>query len=95
MSVGQNNCKKHGASAIDWKCMFCCSVAVYLCGGKTWFCEECHQDAKRVMNQPPKDCKGVDCPLGVKHPPAGPDNKISAFPLGCSICRSENLEAYN
>ena len=31
MSYGSNTCAKHGASAIDWKCMYCCSIAVYFC----------------------------------------------------------------
>ena len=46
MSIGSNICKKgHGADYIDWKCMYCCSVAVYNCGGVhggRWFCEPCH-----------------------------------------------------
>ena len=97
MSYGSNTCKKHGASSIDWKCMFCCSVAVYFCAGKLWFCEECHGEAKAIMGRKEysNKCKGgADCPLGVAHPPAGNDHKKNAFPLGCSICRSENLEKY-
>ena len=34
LSIGSNNCKKgHGPEAIDWKCMYCCSVALFNCGG--------------------------------------------------------------
>ena len=45
MSYGKNNCKKHGANFIDWKCMFCCSIAVYFCGGNKWYCEKCHSNS--------------------------------------------------
>ena len=32
MSVGSNICNNgHGAEFIDWKCMYCCSVAVFFC----------------------------------------------------------------
>jgi len=36
-----------------------------------------------------KDCGGINCPLGVAHPPASKDPVKSSFPLGCGICRSE------
>jgi len=42
---------------------------------------------------PLTDCFGVNCPLGIAHPP--PDNdprKGGVFPLGCGICRSEKLD---
>ena len=36
---------------------------------------------------------GEDCPLGLAaHPPASENPKLSRFPLGCSLCRSENLD---
>ena len=35
---------------------------------------------------------GKRCPLGVpKHPKASGDSKMSVYPLGCSLCRSEKL----
>ena len=99
MSVGSNVCKNgHGAEFIEWKCMFCCSVAVYSCkGGQLWFCEECHRNAKGLVMNPKagKNCKGSDCPLKVHHPPPGNDASKSAFPLGCSICRAEHLQKYD
>ena len=38
---------------------------------------------------------GKNCPLHMPHPRAGGDAKKSAFPLGCSICRSEHLTEYD
>lgn len=35
----------------------------------------------------PKDCGGVNCPLGVAHPPASNDPFKAMYPLGCSLCR--------
>ena len=38
------------------------------------------------------DCNGVNCPLGIAHPPPCRDpSKGGVFPLGCGICRSEKL----
>ena len=31
--------------------------------------------------------------MGVPHPPASNNPRMSAFPLGCSICRAENLKS--
>ena len=40
-----------------------------------------------------KDCHGIDCPLGMPHPPPCKDpKKGGVFPLGCGICRSEKLD---
>ena len=39
------NCPKHGTDAIEFKCRFCCSVALWFCFGTTHFCEPCHQIA--------------------------------------------------
>ena len=91
----KNVCKKHGARAVDWKCMYCCSVAEYKCLMSGWFCAKCHDNANlRGKDRASKTCKGgVNCPLGVAHHPlAGSDERKSAFPLGCRICRS--LEYY-
>ena len=42
---------------------------------------------------PLKDCHGVNCPLGVAHPPPNSNPRLGGvFPLGCGICRSEKLE---
>ena len=87
-------CEKHGNEFVDWKCMYCCSIALFFCGGGGGkFCTPCHNDA---MNGGPKvrtQCTGGEnCPLGLKkHPKADGDRNKSSYPLGCSICRSEKL----
>ena len=92
MSVGSNICRNgHGADFMDWKCMYCCSVALFNCGGTRWFCDRCHNEGGRTL----RDCKGTNCPLKIHHPPAGNDFKKSAFALGCSICRSEHLKQFD
>ena len=89
--AGQTVCPKHQSAHIDWKCNFCCSVALFHCFGTTYFCKRCHDE---YSNNKIRDCGGVNCPLGVPHPPADKDYKKSTFALGCSICRSENLEKF-
>ena len=84
---------------IDWKCMFCCSQARYQCfGGKYWFCKGCHGRRFNMRDIPKlalKDCHGINCPLGIPHPPPSRDpSQGGAFPLGCSICRSEKLARF-
>ena len=93
MSIGSNICKNgHGPEYIDWKCMFCCSVALFNCnGGGLWFCDRCHNEGGKVI----RDCGGKNCPLKLPHPPASNDFKKSAFPLGCSLCRSDHLVEYD
>ena len=92
--AGQEVCEKHGIASIDWKCMYCCNVALWHCFGTHWFCDRCHNE----YCQPPynqvevRDCGGVNCPLGVPHPPGSNDHKKSSYPLGCGICRSERAE---
>ena len=40
-----------------------------------------------------KDCGGINCPLGIAHPPPNNNSRLGGvFPLGCGICRSEKLE---
>lgn len=89
-------CDKHGNEFVDWKCMFCCSIALFICAGGTGnYCTPCHNDAMRDWNgrKGKTDCVGgKGCPLGVpSHPKAGCDPAQSRFPLGCSLCRSEKL----
>ena len=86
--AGQKVCEKHGTQQIDWKCNFCCSVALFHCFGTTYFCNRCHNEHS---NNVVRDCNGVNCPLGMPHPPASKDLSVSTFPLGCGICRSERL----
>jgi len=36
---GEADCEEHGNEFIDWKCMYCCSMAIFICvGGSMYFC---------------------------------------------------------
>lgn len=94
MSAG-TDCGKHGLDYIEYKCRFCCSVAVFFCFGTTHFCDECHRDPGRMTGMAASDLpkcpsgplgkqlKG-ECPLKVDHPPHGEE-----YALGCGLCRNE------
>jgi len=91
-SVGNANCAKHGAEAIEHKCKFCCSVASWFCWGNTHFCDSCHRKqgtpeamTKKARKDLPQ-CTPATCPLKVAHPPNGEE-----FVLGCQVCRSESF----
>ena len=73
LGFGEDMCKTHGNEFIDWKCMYCCSIAVFYCvGGRYVFCTPCHNDAmgQRLNKTDPPECLGgPECPLGIpKHP---------------------------
>ena len=87
--AGQGECKIHGKAHIDWKCSYCCNVAMWHCFGTTYMCDRCHRTDPYGGKL--YDCGGVNCPLGMPHPPAHKDPKKSTFPLGCGLCRSERL----
>ena len=92
IGAGQTKCEKHGTTQIDWKCQFCCSVALFCCFGTHYMCESCH-DNYDEENMTLHDCNGIDCPLGIPHPPPHQDPRQGGvFPLGCGICRSEKME---
>ncbi|KAL1432940.1 hypothetical protein MTO96_001928 [Rhipicephalus appendiculatus] len=86
---------KHGTDFLEYKCRYCCSVAVFFCFGTTHFCNACHDDFQRVANLPKqqlphcpagpkaKQLEGEECPLHIKHPPTGEE-----FALGCGVCRN-------
>ncbi|XP_070552183.1 E3 ubiquitin-protein ligase MYCBP2-like isoform X2 [Ptychodera flava] len=88
-------CPKHGTDYLEYKCRYCCSVAVFFCFGTTHFCNSCHDDFQRVTSVAKADlphcpagprAKRLDvdeCPLHVEHPPTGEE-----FALGCGICRN-------
>ena len=93
--AGAEVCGRHGAEYLEYKCRFCCSVAVYFCFGSTHFCAGCHGDFQRLMplakHQLPQcpvgprcvQLEGDECPLKIQHPPTGEE-----FSLGCGICRN-------
>lgn len=89
VGAGIKNCQKHGDQYIDFKCKFCCSVALWFCHGNTHYCDPCHRIAGRNNKH---DCPGKNkkegCPLKVDHPPSGEE-----FALGCGLCRSSLLNA--
>jgi len=88
-------CVRHGADFLEYKCRYCCSVAVFFCFGTTHFCAACHDDFQRVTSmrrcdlpQCPAGPRATpltadECPLHVKHPATGEE-----FALGCGICRN-------
>ncbi|XP_047524361.1 E3 ubiquitin-protein ligase MYCBP2 isoform X3 [Pieris napi] len=95
--AGARTCPKHGSDFLEYKCRYCCSVAVFFCFGTSHFCNACHDDFQRVTNIPrhmlpqcpagPK-CEQLpgtteECPLHVLHPPTGEE-----FALGCGVCRN-------
>ena len=88
-------CKKHGNEFIDFKCMYCCSIGLFICvKGRYYFCQPCHNDAMNGgKHKPQTKCTGGEgCPLGIPyHPEASDDPNKSCFAIGCSLCRSEKL----
>ncbi|KAJ1346815.1 hypothetical protein KIN20_001718 [Parelaphostrongylus tenuis] len=91
---GTDVCGRHGAEYLEYKCRYCCSIAVYFCFGTTHFCAPCHDDFQRLVSLPrsqfppcptgPRATPGDGpCPLRRPHPPAGEE-----FALGCGICRN-------
>ena len=88
-------CVRHGADFLEYKCRYCCSVAVFFCFGTTHFCAACHDDFQRVTSLARGDLPrcpagpratqltGDECPLHVRHPDTGEE-----FALGCGICRN-------
>lgn len=71
-------CGRHGAEYLEYKCRFCCSVAVYfwyifnffllnsniLSFGTTHFCAGCHSDFQRLMTL--TKAQMSKCPAGPK-----------------------------
>jgi len=88
-----NVCNKHGKDYLEFKCRYCCSVAIWFCFGTTHFCEQCHNRNHELSNKKdhPKcpvapggyEMAGDECPLHVDHPETGKE-----FALGCGICRN-------
>jgi E3 ubiquitin-protein ligase MYCBP2 len=85
-AYGTTFCKKHQEKFIDFKCRYCCSVALFFCFGTHHFCDPCHKKAYELRKKAEKDlkqCKGKDkCPLKIDHPPNGKE-----YALGCGLCR--------
>ena len=46
LGFGKAMCEQHGNEFVDWKCMFCCSIALFICAAGTGnYCTPCHNDA--------------------------------------------------
>lgn len=54
-------CPKHGSDFIEYKCRFCCSVAVFFCFGTTHFCNPCHDAHSRCTRAKKEDMP--QCPV--------------------------------
>ena len=90
-------CQHHGAEFVEYKCRYCCSLAVFFCFGTTHFCNRCHDDAGRLRHTTrlakcPAGPTSISldsgqCPLKMDHPPTGEE-----FVLGCAICR--NIQSF-
>ena len=93
LGFGQELCEQHGNEFTDWKCGFCCSIALFFCcGGQYKFCTPCHNNAMNGQLEPQSKCTGgKDCPLGLAYHPLASREREANFPLGCSLCRSEKL----
>ena len=46
----QQSCSKHGTDYLEYKCRFCCSVAVFFCFGTTHFCNPCHDQHSKCTS---------------------------------------------
>eukprot|EP00760_Papus_ankaliazontas_P010676 PhM_4_TR14404/c0_g1_i1/m.20587/K10693/MYCBP2, PAM; E3 ubiquitin-protein ligase MYCBP2 len=76
------SCPKHGTQYIEYKCKYCCSLAVWFCWGTTHFCDTCHNPPRKSAKYA---CEGPGkCPLGGTHAPNGTECS-----LGCAMCRIE------
>jgi len=86
-SAGDNkqNCNKHGADFIEWKCKFCCQIACWFCWGNTHFCEDCHKQAVNVSKLPRDQLPKCSC--NVEHPPNGEEHCF-----GCSLCLAKTTK---
>lgn len=85
---GETDCPKHGEDYTQYKCRYCCDLAVWFCWGTTHFCEPCHNIWEQRRDSPREElpqCPGLPlCPLQVVHPANGEE-----FAMGCAACREE------
>ncbi|KAH9373289.1 hypothetical protein HPB48_005034 [Haemaphysalis longicornis] len=83
-------CPKHGTDFLEYKCRYCCSVAVFFCFGTTHFCNACHDDFQRVANLPKQQLPR--CPAGKSAAPPAMCDRLrerwrpsSPFPTSRSL----------
>eukprot|EP01133_Synstelium_polycarpum_P011629 gene11629-13579_t len=87
-------CPKHGKDYLEFKCRYCCTVAIWFCFGTTHFCEVCHNKHTELTDRAKHpqcpvapggiELPGDECPLHVDHPKTGVEHA-----LGCGICRNQ------
>ena len=99
LGFGQLTCKRHGADFIDYKCRFCCKIALYVCFNGTHLCESCHLKACRTTLNFHRDAKYIKCSSSTGKCPLGIEDHALAwknprFALGCSLCRSEKMHLW-
>lgn len=95
---GVTYCTIHGDKYINYKCIFCCSIAQFNCGGNYFYCLHHHGDDPSNSKNG-GNCEGdkEKCPLGIDHIPNLPhkdkeddifkDPNPVGYGLGCSLCR--------
>ena len=90
LGYGTEHCAIHGNEFTDFKCQYCCSIALYATeNGNKFHCQPCFNDMMEKRLHVKTQCTGgPDCALGISSHPACP----TKFPLGCSLCRSEKME---
>ena len=90
LGYGKEFCDLHGNEFADFKCQYCCSIALYVCdNGTKFYCQPCFNDLMEKKISVKTDCTGgKNCALGISSHPKAP----TKFPLGCSLCRSEKME---
>lgn len=90
LGYGQEMCALHGNEFCDFKCQYCCSIALFVCdNGTKFYCQPCFNDMMAKKISVKTQCTGgKNCALGIsRHPQA-----TQKYPLGCSLCRSEKME---
>eukprot|EP00931_Biecheleriopsis_adriatica_P093973 TRINITY_DN67688_c0_g1_i1.p1 TRINITY_DN67688_c0_g1~~TRINITY_DN67688_c0_g1_i1.p1 ORF type:complete len:507 (+),score=92.97 TRINITY_DN67688_c0_g1_i1:52-1521(+) len=81
MVAGQATCNKHGAEFMSVKCDFCCSEALFKCGGNIMYCQACHTPPTGKV----KPCDPSTCPLRGQHP----QGRTHQWMMGCAACRAD------
>jgi len=76
----KDTCPEHGTEFIEYKCRYCCNMAVWFCWGTSHFCDECHKNAVELLTAKPEELPPCTC--GVSHPPNGEE-----YSFGCSYCK--------
>ena len=73
-----DNCSLHGDKYKNYKCKYCCNVAVWFCFGTTHFCDNCHSN-----NRQKKKCPGPGkCPINNGNHQPGKSGHYS----WCALC---------